>query len=509
MWSLTQLVNSLFSPQSEVEKAAAVEERYFHTQQQQAMSDSETAAPSQAVRSTSANSGLSSSNHLERAVEKLRGYFTLAKEEIDKGVRSEEWGLNADALAHYKNANRILIEGMGADVNVDPGNPLYGSVKTYKEKMRKWQDKVLERLRVLDNRPGTSGGGSYAQKLVSTPRKAPASVKPASSIPVQPALTRPVSRSRPQPNSANGAVQPLNLKGVDPKLVEAIENDVVDRTPAVKWTDIAGLAKAKLALMEMVILPTIRKDLFQGLRKPARGLLLFGPPGNGKTLLAKAVASESAATFFSISASSLTSKWVGEAEKLVKALFALAAARQPSVIFIDEIDSIMSTRSASEHEASRRLKTEFLVQFDGVISNENDHVIVMAATNRPEELDDALRRRLVKRIYIPLPDADGRRSLLQHLLKGHTAFSLEGPELEKLVKDTDGYSGSDLHALCQEAAMMPLRELGPRVSTIRPDQVRALTHKDFKEALKAIRPSVSKDQLIQYEQFNAEYGSLS
>ncbi|KAL2649329.1 hypothetical protein R1flu_017457 [Riccia fluitans] len=507
MWSLMQLVNSLLGPQSEVEKAAAVEERYFKAEEQ-AMTDNES---SQAVRSISANSGLKNSHNSERAVEKLRGYFTLAKEEIDKGVRSEEWGLNADALAHYKNANRILIEGMGADVNVDPGNALYGNIKTYREKMRKWQDKVLERLRVLDNRRGSSvpGGTSYAQKPVSTPRKAPAPARPASVISMPPAVTRPVSRSRPQPNPTSGGFQPLNLKGVDPKLVEAIENEVVDRTPAVKWTDIAGLAKAKLALMEMVILPSIRKDLFQGLRKPARGLLLFGPPGNGKTMLAKAVASESAATFFSISASSLTSKWVGEAEKLVKTLFAVAAARQPSVIFMDEIDSIMSTRSASEHEASRRLKTEFLVQFDGVISNENDQVIVMAATNRPEELDDALRRRLVKRIYIPLPDADGRRALLQNLLKGHTAFPMDGPELEKLVKDTDGYSGSDLHALCQEAAMMPLRELGSRVSTIRPDQVRSLTHTDFKEALKAIRPSVSKEQLTQYEQFNSMYGSLS
>ncbi|KAG6543240.1 hypothetical protein Mapa_015491 [Marchantia paleacea] len=509
MWSLTQLVNSLLGPQSEAEKAASVEERYFEGEQR-AMPDTQSGS-SHVVRSSSANSGSLNSDS-ERAVQKLRGYFTLAKEEIDKGVRSEEWGLNADALAHYKNANRILIEGMGADVNVDPESKLYGSIKTYREKMRKWQDKVLERLRVLDHRSGSSvaGGTSHSQKPISVPKaRAPPLARSNPGTPVSPANIRPPSRSRPQPNPASASVQPLNLKGVDPKLIEAIENEVLDRSPAVKWNDIAGLAKAKLALMEMVILPTIRKDLFQGLRKPARGLLLFGPPGNGKTMLAKAVASESAATFFSISASSLTSKWVGEGERLVKALFAVAAARQPSVIFIDEIDSIMSSRSANEHEASRRLKTEFLLQFDGVISNENDHVIVMAATNRPEELDDAVRRRLVKRIYIPLPDADGRRSLLQNLLRGHTSFPLEGSELERLVKDTDGYSGSDLHALCQEAAMMPLRELGSRVSTIRPDQVRALTHRDFKESLKAIRQSVTKDQLAQYEQFNSEFGSLS
>ncbi|KAJ7184024.1 hypothetical protein O6H91_Y539000 [Diphasiastrum complanatum] len=226
------------------------------------------------------------------------------------------------------------------------------------------------------------------------------------------------------------------LKRVDPKLVDLIESEILDRSPGVKWDDIAGLEKAKQAFMEMVILPASRSDLFTGLRKPARGVLLFGPPGNGKTMLAKAVASESQATFFNISASSLTSKWVGEGEKLVRALFTVASVRQPSIIFIDEIDSIMSSRSASEHEASRRLKSEFLVQFDGVMSAGSDRVTVMGATNRPQELDDALRRRLVKRIYIPLPDSDARRWLLKNLLKGH-AFSLPGRTCRQLTSLTE------------------------------------------------------------------------
>uniref|UniRef100_A0A2P2M162 microtubule-severing ATPase n=1 Tax=Rhizophora mucronata TaxID=61149 RepID=A0A2P2M162_RHIMU len=161
------------------------------------------------------------------------------------------------------------------------------------------------------------------------------------------------------------------------KLVDTINTAIVDRSPSVKWDDVAGLEKAKQSLMEMVILPTKRRDLFTGLRRPARGLLLFGPPGNGKTMLAKAVASESEATFFNVSASSLTSKWVGEAEKLVRTLFMVAVSRQPSVIFIDEIDSIMSTRLANENDSSRRLKSEFLIQFDGVTSNANDLVIVI------------------------------------------------------------------------------------------------------------------------------------
>lgn len=294
--------------------------------------------------------------------------------------------------------------------------------------------------------------------------------------------------------------------GYDAKLIEMINTAIVDKSPSVKWEDVAGLEKAKQSLMEMVILPTRRRDLFTGLRKPARGLLLFGPPGNGKTMLAKAVASESEATFFNVSASSLTSKWVGEAEKLVRTLFIVAISRQPSVIFMDEIDSIMSTRLANENDASRRLKSEFLIQFDGVTSNPNDLVIVIGATNKPQELDDAVLRRLVKRIYVPLPDGNVRRVLLKHKLKGR-AFSLPGGDLEKLVRETEGYSGSDLQALCEEAAMMPIRELGANILTVKANQVRPLRYEDFQKALAVIRPSLSKSKWGDLERWNEEFGS--
>lgn len=162
-------------------------------------------------------------------------------------------------------------------------------------------------------------------------------------------------------------------------------DEIVEGGAKVEWNDIAGQEIAKQALQEMVILPSMRPELFTGLRSPARGLLLFGPPGNGKTLLARAVATQCSATFFSISASSLTSKYVGDGEKLVRALFAVARELQPSIIFIDEIDSLLSERSSSEHEATRRLKTEFLIQFDGLPGNpDSERIVVMAATNRPQ-----------------------------------------------------------------------------------------------------------------------------
>ncbi|KAL8210364.1 hypothetical protein R6Q57_007096 [Mikania cordata] len=166
----------------------------------------------------------------------------------------------------------------------------------------------------------------------------------------------------------------------------------------------------------------------------------------------------------------------------------------------------MSARTSNEHDASRRLKSEFLVQFDGVTSNSNDLVIVIGATNKPQELDDAVLRRLVKRIYIPLPDASSRRNLLKHKLKGQQ-YSLPSGDLERLVKDTEGYSGSDLQALCEEAAMMPIRELGSNILTVKADQVRPLKYGDFRSAMTVIRPSIVKSKWEELEQWNKEFGS--
>ncbi|OWM72906.1 spastin isoform X2 [Punica granatum] len=444
----------------------------------------------------------------ERAAYKIKGYFDLAKEEIAKAVRAEEWGLVDDAIVHYKTAQRILTEGNSTPVPSYISSREHEKVKSYRQKISQWQDQVSDRLQALSRRAGATSTSqsvlSHAKATAvssqtSNPRKNGAKNFPQSGRNVPIAVTQ---RER-VPSSKS-----LQESGgsYDAKLVEMINTAIVDRSPSVKWEDVAGLDKAKQALMEMVILPTKRRDLFTGLRRPARGLLLFGPPGNGKTMLAKAVASESEATFFNVSASSLTSKWVGEAEKLVRTLFMVAISRQPSVIFIDEIDSIMSTRLANENDASRRLKSEFLIQFDGVTSNRNDLVIVIGATNKPQELDDAVLRRLVKRIYVPLPDESVRRLLLKNKLKGQ-AFSLPSGDIDRLARETEGYSGSDLQALCEEAAMMPIRELGANILKVTANQVRPLRYEDVQKAMTVIKPSLQRRKWEELEEWNREFGS--
>ena len=200
---------------------------------------------------------------------------------------------------------------------------------------------------------------------------------------------------------------------IDPAVVRSIEETILDDSPNVHWDDVKGLAEVKQVLKETIIMPTMRPDIFRGLLAPSKGILLYGPPGNGKTMLAKAIATECQSTFFNCSASTLTSKWMGEGEKLMKALFAMANAKAPAVIFIDEIDSIMGARGGQEHEASRRLKTEFLVQFDGVNSSQEEkRILVLAATNRPQDLDEAALRRMTRRIYMPLPDDEARKAFI-------------------------------------------------------------------------------------------------
>ncbi|KJE95269.1 fidgetin-like protein 1 [Capsaspora owczarzaki ATCC 30864] len=319
-------------------------------------------------------------------------------------------------------------------------------------------------------------------------------------------LSRPPSGGPTSAMEDDPIMQDERLRNIEPKMVELIMNEIMDHGAPIDWDDIAGLEFAKATVKEMVVWPMLRPDLFHGLLGPPKGLLLFGPPGTGKTLIGKCIAVKSKATFFSISSSSLTSKWVGEGEKMVRALFAVARVHQPSVIFIDEIDSLLTQRSDGEHEASRRIKTEFLVQLDGATSgSDDDRLLVVGATNRPQEIDEAARRRLVKKLYIPLPDAPARRQIVLNLL-GRQGHALSGDEIELVVSRSQGYSGADMSHLCKEAALGPIRCISD-LSSISADQVRPIQYVDFDKAFRQVRASVSQKDLEGYIKWNTQFGS--
>ena len=307
--------------------------------------------------------------------------------------------------------------------------------------------------------------------------------------------------------------------GFNKDLVEALERDIVQRNPNVKWDDIAGCEDAKKLLKEAVVLPMIMPEFFRGIRRPYRGVLMVGPPGTGKTMLAKAVATECKTTFFNVCSSSLTSKYHGESEKLVRLLFEMAHFYAPSTVFIDEIDSICSKRGTSnEHEASRRVKSELLVQMEGVSTTQasgaddaTKMVIVLGATNFPWDIDEALRRRLEKRIYIPLPDLNGRESLLQINLR-EVALAAD-VDLKAIASSLEGYSGADVTTVCRDASMMGMRR---KIEGMSIEQIQAIPRdelnlpaqmSDFLDVLKKISPSVSKNDLEKYEKWMQEFGS--
>lgn len=305
-------------------------------------------------------------------------------------------------------------------------------------------------------------------------------------------------------------------RSLDADLIDLLERDILQKNLNVCWTDIADLEEAKRLLEEAVVLPILIPDFFKGIRRPLKGVLMVGPPGTGKTMLAKAVATECKTTFFNVSSSTLTSKYRGESEKLVRLLFEMARYHAPSTIFIDEIDSLCSRRGLeSEHEASRRVKSELLIQMDGITNNESQHskvVMVLAATNFPWDIDEALKRRLEKRIYIPLPSQKGRESLLKINLRDVE----QAPDLDvaRIATSLEGYSGSDITNVCRDACMMAMRR---KISGLKPNQIRELskeelelpvTMDDFVEATQRVNKSVSAEDLKRFEKWMQEYGSL-
>ncbi|KAK4273203.1 hypothetical protein QN277_021650 [Acacia crassicarpa] len=296
----------------------------------------------------------------------------------------------------------------------------------------------------------------------------------------------------------------------------------------VKFDDIGALENVKDTLIELVMLPLQRPELFSKgqLTKACKGVLLFGPPGVGKTMLAKAVATEAGANFINVSVSSITSKWHGEAEKYVKAVFSLASKIAPSVIFVDEVDSLLRRReNHGEHEAMRDIKNEFMVNWDGLRTKDNERILVLAATNRPFDLDEAVIRRLPRRLMVNLPDASNRVIILEVILaKEDLAADVD---LEAISNMTDGYSGSDLKNLCVTAAYCPMREILEKekkerslaLAENRPlpplygsTDVRPLKMEDFRHAHEQVGASVlsesrNMNELLQWNELYGEGGS--
>jgi ATP-dependent 26S proteasome regulatory subunit len=279
----------------------------------------------------------------------------------------------------------------------------------------------------------------------------------------------------------------------------------------VHWEDVIGQVSAKRALIESIVLPVKYPKIFKGPRAPPRGILLFGPPGTGKTMLAKAVAKSCNVTLFNVSASTFSSHYYGESERLMSALFfAARKVQQTVVIFIDEIDSILGMRGGtSEHETARKVKTEFMIQSDG-ISSGSDKIIIIGATNRPFDLDPAGLRRFEKKILVELPDEDDRAELLKKSINGisHNLDDQTFRELSQMMRGSR-YSSKDIVNVCRFSAIQPIREMKDtgNLEELEEKDIRPVNKEDVIKGILAVRSNTSVEQLHELLVWNHDYGS--
>ena len=287
------------------------------------------------------------------------------------------------------------------------------------------------------------------------------------------------------------------------------EELVITEKPKVNWDEVVGLDTAKKAVKEAIVYPVQRPDLFP-LGWP-RGILLFGPPGCGKTLLAAAVATEIDANFYSIDAASIMSKWLGEAEQNVAKLFDSARKSsnegKPAIVFVDELDSLMGAHS-NEVGGEIRVRNQFLKEMDGIVDKGKAlHVYVIGATNKPWDLDWAFIRRFQKRILVPLADHATRLSMLK--LYSSTLQIDQGVDLDELARLSEGFSGSDIRDVCQSAQLKLIGEFFESGKAMDKEaKPRALTMADFRQILEERKPSVSLDMLSAYSRWFEAFKAL-
>lgn len=422
---------------------------------------------------------------------------------LDKGVDLVKKAIEADSNARYEEAYQLYYNGLDYLMLALKYEKNQKAKETIKAKFTEY----LSRAEELKEHVVNNNNKDQSSEL---------------------SPTNGISKSKQlDPNSTKDKEDDNDSK----KLRNQLASSILSEKPNVKWSDIAGLEGAKDALKEAVILPVKFPQLFTGKRKPVSGILLYGPPGTGKSYLAKAVATEANSTFFSVSSSDLVSKWMGESERLVKQLFSMAREQKPSIIFIDEVDALCGPRGEGESEASRRIKTELLVQMNGV-GNDSQGVLVLGATNIPWQLDSAIRRRFERRIYIPLPDADARLEMFK-LNIGDTPTTLTSADYHTLANITEGYSGHDVAVVVKDALMQPIRKIqsathfkqvGTQYQPCSPGEPGAiemnwmelegdqllepdLCLNDFLRAVKTNKPTVNQSDLSKFVEFTNDFGS--
>lgn len=385
---------------------------------------------------------------------------------LEQAISLDQRGMKKEACQHYLKASKILIK-------MSNSSSLPSVRKHYIDRAQECVDRVRYISGIKKKSRGPVDG------LVAPP-----------SLDV--GTTEPTSIKEPTTES--------EVDDEAKKLQEMISDTILTERPDVKMSEVAGLAEAKQAIDDAIIAPMKHPELFKGkARQPWRGILFYGPAGCGKTLVAKAVASEANATFFNVSAANIVSKWLGESERLVMNLFELARKNQPAIIFIDELDSIGVSRSGDDVGGERRLKTQLLTELQGLSSKEGERITLIGATNLPWELDFALRSRFEKKIHVPLPEKEARSLIFEtHMEDVEVSPTIDYDELADL---TEGYSGRDISVVCREAAMEPIRDLqrSGRMDDEREIlDIRPVSRDDLLQAIENIRPATPPEDVKRY-----------
>ena len=427
-------------------------------------------------------------------------FYIQGRRELEKAITFDEKKNYQHAVTHYIRSIEYHIAGYKRDKNVNHRNQIYVKIQSYLERAE-----MVKTLKLSIEEATKNSNNNNTNKKTS--------------------------------NTKNDDY--INSR----RLSNNNNNNTSSNEEKIMFKDIKGLEYSKMALYESVILPQKQPQVFQGARKPFKGILLYGPPGTGKSMLAQALSNEANCHFLNISASDIFSKGMGDSEKNLRNIFQLAREKSPCILFVDEVDSIGRSRqggSNSDTESTRRVKTELLKQLDGFESN--DGVMFLAATNTPWELDSALRRRLEKRIFTPLPTLRARADILKSSM-GDEKCNLKENDYIKIAQKLECYSSADCALVVREALMEPIRQLlrseyfrkvqnnnknrrsnfgyiacnandagaiKMNIWTINPDELitPTVTLNDFNNAVERTKPSINLNDLKQHHDFAKEFGGM-